>query len=55
MSGNGVVEPGDQLRQLRLSTDERSLGRIALGSRWGDQVERRILVQDRLVELAQLT
>jgi hypothetical protein len=46
-----VVEGGGQLRELGPAADERSRCHAAIGH----EVERRVLTQDRVVELAQLT
>ena len=51
---NGVVEAGDELGQLALAADERARAGPAVGLRGRGEVERRVLAQDRLLELAQL-
>jgi hypothetical protein len=55
MAGKGVVEAHQQLFEFALAADEDTAARIgASGLELGRQVERRILAEDRLLQLAQL-
>ena len=54
MSGNRVLEADQQLFELTLATDEGSPSRFGAGRALGDEVECRVLVEDRLLQLTQL-